>query len=323
MVNKKYYLYSPEKLSYIEVYKNTRQKYIKNFPLFISGFLFCLILVFTLSFFVRTPNEKRLIGEKTALLNDFKLLDHKINDFDKLMKTLSSKDDSLYRVILGVSPLPATMKEAGIGGSQSMKINFGLEDNEWLNSISYKINRLYSKINVLDHSFDEIREITQEKKHKLLHIPVIMPIYNNDLKSTGAGFGMRKHPILGITRMHEGIDFFAKKGTKVYATAYGDVKTVRYSTSFGNLVVIDHGNGIETYYGHLFKFNVTKGQKVKRGQVIGYVGSTGLSSGPHLHYEVHVNEKEVDPVNYFFSDLTPEQYKMIIELSERVVYSMD
>jgi murein DD-endopeptidase MepM/ murein hydrolase activator NlpD len=246
-----------------------------------------------------------------------------VNGFEEMINHLNSKDDSLYRTILGTEPLPKTMRQAGIGGTEETDLKLGLNENKILNSTSKKLNHLYSKAKILNHSFDKLLEQAKVNKEKMLHIPAIMPIYNKDLKGTGAGFGMRLHPISGIRRMHEGIDFYAKTGKEVYATGNGFVKAVRYSKTFGNLIVIDHGYHIETYYAHLSKFNVNKGQKVKRGQVIGYVGNTGLSSGPHLHYEVHLNGKEVDPVHYFFGDLTPKQYEQIIILSKRDLYSMD
>jgi murein DD-endopeptidase MepM/ murein hydrolase activator NlpD len=150
-----------------------------------------------------------------------------------------------------------------------------------------------------------------------------MPIYNEDLKLIGAGFGMRMHPILNIYRMHEGIDFFASTGTAVFATADGVVTDARESETFGKVVEIDHGYGLTTLYAHLNGFKVRKGQLVKRGDVIGEVGNTGLSSGEHLHYEVHVNGKEVDPVNYFFKDLSPEEYRKVVAIAQAYERSMD
>lgn len=192
-----------------------------------------------------------------------------------------------------------------------------------IDSLADQLNRLYSKIEVLDYSYDDIIGKAKMNQKKMTHLPTIILIYNKDLKGTGAGFGMRIHPILGIKRMHEGMDFYARKGTDVYATADGIVSEVRFSTTFGNIVEIDHGFGYETIYGHLSKFKVKKGQKIKRGEIIGLVESTGLSSGMHLHYEVHLNGKEVNPIYYFYADLTPAQYKQIIEQSEKELYSMD
>lgn len=323
MWNKKYYIYSPTDLKYKEVYKNTWNKYVKNYPLFLIGFLSCVMILFACSFVVHTPTENRLITEKKVLEKEFEQLSKKVEDINTQLNSLNTKDDSLYRMVLGMEPLPASIKEAGKGGSDTKRKISGIANEDWLNTIKGNIDQIQSKTKVVDYSFEEILHKASSNKEKMLHIPAIMPIYNKDLSRTGSGFGMRFHPILKIRRMHEGIDFYAKTGTKVYATAKGKIKEVRYSSTFGNLVVIDHGYGMETYYAHLSKFNVKKGQVVNRGQVIGFVGNTGLSSGSHLHYEVHLNNKEINPINYFYGDLNADQYQKIIELSEKTVYSMD
>ena len=325
MSNNKYYKYSAEKLAYVEVYKNLRQKYIKNLPLFIAGFLFCFLLLGILSISIDNPNEKKLMMEKLALKKDFESLSIKINGLENQIANLDSKDDSLYRTILGIEALPNSIKQAGIGGSFPKSIPLNLLENGTPNTIANDIQRIRSKVLVLDNSMNQILNAAYSNKEKMLHIPAIMPIHNKNLRATGSGFGMRLHPILGITRMHEGQDFYAASGTgtKVFATANGTIEKAYYSNTFGNVIIINHGYKLETLYAHLSKFNVKKGQKVKRGDVIGFVGNTGLSSGPHLHYEVHIAGKEVNPVNYFYADLNPEQYEKIIELSEREVMSMD
>ena len=323
MGSKKYYIFSKVDLKYKEVYKNTWHKYVRNYPLFLLGFLSCMVILFGCSFIIHTPAEKHLISEKKTLMKEFSQLSKKVEDINSQLTALSVKDDSLYRMVLGMEPLPTSIKKAGKGGSDPKNNLSGIDDCEWLNTIKGDIDQIQSKARVVDYSFEEILNKADNNKERLLHIPAIMPIYNKDLSRTGSGFGMRFHPILKIKRMHEGIDFFAKTGTNVYATADGIVKEVRFSTTFGNLIVLNHGYGIETYYAHLSKFNIKKGQKVSRGQIIGFVGSTGLSSGSHLHYEVHLNNKEVNPVNYFYGDLNASQYQKIIELSEKAVYSMD
>ncbi len=323
MFKNKTYKFSPDNLAYIEVVENKRQKYLKIVPWFTSGFIICALIFILLSFFVITPKEKRLLKEKKELEIKFLQLNKKLNEFETKINDLSLKDDSIYRAILGKEPLPESVKQAGAGGSVS-SFSYDLsKEFKWIDSIAIKFNTLSSRISVLEFSYSDIYKTVKLNNEKMAHTPAIMPVYNKDLKGTGAGFGMRKHPILKIWRMHEGIDFFTEKGKEVYATANGKVSAVRFSPTFGNVVIINHGFGYETYYGHLSKFNVKTGQHVVRGEVVGFVGSTGLSSGNHLHYEVHVNGKEVDPVNYFYADLTSEQYKQIIAISENVTYSMD
>jgi murein DD-endopeptidase MepM/ murein hydrolase activator NlpD len=323
MKGKKYFIYSQDEIKFVEVYKNEVDKYIKNYPLFIIGFVFCLGLVITLSLFLRTPKEKVLLSEKEKLHNAFQLLEQEVDKLENAIQILSTKDDSLYRMILGAEPIPTTVRKAGTGGIPLKKLDIGIEHEAIPTSINERISLLSPKVTVLNYSFDESLELAKKNTERLKHIPAIMPVYNLDLKRTGAGFGIRNHPLLGIRRMHEGLDFYGTKGTEVNSTAAGKVKSRSYSTTFGNVVILDHGYGVETYYAHLSGFNVKKGQKVKRGDVIGYVGNTGLSSGPHLHYEIHLFGKEVDPVHYLFSDLSPEQYQQVIALSRRDVYSMD
>lgn len=322
-MNKKYYQYSNEEVTFVEVYKNEIDKYFKNYPLFILGFASCLVLIILFSFIYNTPKERRLINEKEELNAAFEKLNKDVLKLENAIQILSTKDDSLYRMILGADPVPSTIRLAGVGGIPTKKLDLSENFGPVPISINDKVAELFPKITVLNYSFDETLDLALKNKDRLRQIPAIMPVYNKDLKRTGAGFGMRNHPILGIRRMHEGMDFFATKGTEVYATADGLVKSRSYSETFGNVVILNHEEGVETYYAHLSKFNVKSGQKVKRGDVIGYVGNTGLSSGPHLHYEIHLNGREVDPVHYLFSDLTPEQYQEVIRLSRRDVYSMD
>lgn len=323
MSKNKYYKYSPEKLTYVEVYKSRWHKYLRNYPLFVFGGVFCLIAYFVISIYFPSPTERKLLREKKELMNEFSKLDKKVGEFEQFMNQISVKDDSLYRLVLGVQPLPKTYKEAGIGGSQGAKMDEGLMENTYVDLISENVRKLESKGRVLDYSMSALIKMAEESNMKMLYIPAIMPIYNKDLRGTGSGFGLRFHPILKIKRMHEGMDFYARTGTEVYATAHGKVASCRFSKSFGNVIEIDHGNGLLTLYAHLSAFKIKKGDKVTRGQVIGLVGNTGLSKGPHLHYEVHYMGKEVNPINYYYGDLSPKQYQQIVELSESEMYSMD
>ena len=186
-----------------------------------------------------------------------------------------------------------------------------------------RIDRLNSHLSVQENSYRDVLKEAFRNKTRLNHLPAIMPIANDNLLLTGSGFGIRLHPILKIYRMHEGMDFFAYIGTDVYATADGIVKDVRISETFGKVIEIDHGFGMLTLYAHLSAFNVKEGQRVKRGNIIGEVGNTGMSSGQHLHYEVHIDGKEVDPVNYYFQDLSPAEYRKVVAIAQAYEMSMD
>jgi murein DD-endopeptidase MepM/ murein hydrolase activator NlpD len=321
-MSKKVYKFSEETLAYVEVYSNNKQKLISYSPIFLFGFITCILILLLGSAFIKSPVEKKLIEEKYALEMDYENLEVKLRNVENRLTYLNTRDDSLYRTVLGAEPIPKSIRDAGMGGSSF--INSKNENKtELANKVSKDIASLLSKMKVLDNSMNQVYEFAKKNKDRMIHLPAIMPIYNKDLKGTGAGFGMRWHPILGIRRMHEGIDFYASKGTEVFATADGVVKKAYLSKTFGNVIIVDHKFGVETYYAHLSKFNIKSGQNVKRGDTIGFVGSTGLSSGPHLHYEVHIEGKEVDPVHYFYADLTPEQYKHILRLVEKNQTSMD
>jgi len=323
MRQKKFYIYSEDTLSYKEVYKNTIELYVKNYPLFIFGFICCIGIVSILSQFIDSPKEHALKNENNQLKENLYLLSSHIDDLEKRYEDLSTKDDSLYRMILGEKPLTKEQKNGGTGGSREIDADETDKNDSISQTIAQNIKQLKAKYAVLQHSYNDILHKAQQNIDKMKHMPAIIPIYTKSLQSIGSGFGMRKHPILNITRMHEGQDFYARTGTKVYATADGVVTHCKVSKTFGNLVIIDHGNGIETYYAHLNSFNVKKGQTVKRGQTIAEVGNTGLSSGQHLHYEVHIHGKEVNPAYYFFGNLTTDEYNKVLQLCSRDICSMD
>jgi murein DD-endopeptidase MepM/ murein hydrolase activator NlpD len=192
----------------------------------------------------------------------------------------------------------------------------GYDNAEIVVNSTQRLDKLTKEVYVQSKSYDEIIEMAKRREEQLSCLPAIQPISNKDLTRTASGWGYRIHPIYKIRKFHYGMDFTAPTGTEVYATADGTVEIVDQSRrGYGNKIVIDHGFGYKTLYGHLNGFNVRKGQKVKRGDVIGFVGSTGLSTAPHLHYEVHLNGNKVNPISYYFNDLTPEEWDRMIQLS--------
>ncbi len=322
-MGRKRYHFNPDELSLTPVRRS-----LKRIILRAGSYVFLSLVLGTAGYFlttglVKTPREKNLEAQNQRLLDLFSSLDRRLDEYDRTLSIIKTLDDSIYRSLVGKEPLPWSIRKAGTGGHDpgiSLSIN---SYPEQVRQLAERIDRMDSHLKVQESSYRDVLRTALRNRTKLSHLPAIMPIANDDLKATGSGFGMRLHPILKIYRMHEGMDFFASKGTDVYATADGVVWDVRVSESFGNVIEIDHGYGILTLYAHLHHFDVRKGQLVKRGQVIGHVGNTGLSSGQHLHYEVHVNGKEVDPVNYFFKDLTPEEYKKVVAIAQAYEMSMD
>ncbi len=322
MAHKKYY-FNPDHLSLTPAKRSLKRR-VAIISVFIA---FCLSLgtvgYFLTSGLIRTPRENILLSQNDKLIGLFQSLSQKLDEYELALSDLRTMDDSIYRSLIGKAPLPPTIRDAGTGGHEP---GSNLRDAAYpgiVTNTAQRIDQMDSHLKIQLNSFRSVLNEMFSNKDRLKHLPAIMPIHNENLRRTGSGFGMRLHPILNIVRMHEGIDFHAPVGTEVFASADGVVKDVRTSETFGKVIVIDHGYGLETFYAHLNAYNVRKGQKVTRGNLIGYVGNTGLSRGPHLHYEVHIFNREVDPVNYFFKDLTPEEYKEIVLISQSFEESMD
>jgi murein DD-endopeptidase MepM/ murein hydrolase activator NlpD len=322
MARKKYH-FNPDQLTLTPVKRSLKRWLIRA-----TSYILFSLIIGTAGFFlttglVKTPREKNLISQNEKLLELFISLDKRLNAYDRTLSAMVNLDDSIYRSLVGKNPLPWSLREAGTGGHSP---NISLSEAGYpaeVIEIAERIDRLDAHLKIQENSYKEVLKEAFRTRTRLNHMPAIMPIYNEDLKMTGSGFGMRMHPILNIYRMHEGIDFFASTGTPVFATADGVVKDVRVSETFGKVIEIDHGYGLVTLYAHLSSFKVKKGQAVKRGNIIGEVGNTGLSSGEHLHYEVHVNGNEVDPVNYFFNDLSPAEYRKVVAIAQAYERSMD
>ena len=303
-----------------ETFKTRAKKLI---PGIIAGGLFATLAIGVGIQYYDSPETKLLKAKNQQLKKSLLTLDESLNKLEGNMNEIIVLEDSLYRNILGQSRLPASITEAGTGGHTEKSILSNKNLPVEVKNISDKLNAIQARTSVLDQSYLHLIDVAMKKQEDLKHIPSIMPIKISDLSYIGSGYGIRMHPILRIRRMHEGQDFIAAFGTPIHATADGTIKQVYRSATFGKTVIIDHGNGYETFYAHLSEQKVKEGQKVVRGQVIGLMGNTGLSSGTHLHYEVHVNGHDDDPVHYYFNDLTADQYQQVIELNKRDLMSMD
>jgi murein DD-endopeptidase MepM/ murein hydrolase activator NlpD len=322
MAKKSHYKFCPETLTYTKIEKNLRNHFRQAVPYIITASIIGVSIYFFAAFVHKTPREKMLLAENSRLAENISSVNHRLKEFDNKLNQLEVTDDSLYRSILGTEPLPISYRQAGIGGSLnnllSPKNNMAIITNSY-----NKLESLFSRLRVQKKSYDILFDKAKMNNDRLTHTPAIIPISNKNLTKIGSGFGMRFHPILHISRPHKGIDFHSSIGTPVYASADGVVVKAEYSTTFGNEIQIDHGFGILTVYAHLNTLIARQGQKVKRGEEIGLVGNTGLSVGPHLHYEVHLNGVEVDPVNYFFNDLTPAEYEKVVDIAQQYKVSMD
>jgi murein DD-endopeptidase MepM/ murein hydrolase activator NlpD len=288
-----------------------------------SIFFSSIVLVIGFSV-IDSPKEKKLKREIAQLELQYDLLNNRMGEVTQVMQDMASRDNNIYRVVLDADPIPASVRAAGYGGADRYKDLQGFSSSELMTETSRKMDQLVRQIYVQSRSYDEIEKLAKNKEQMLACMPAIQPIDNKQLKGILSGFGMRIHPIYKTLRMHTGIDFAAPLGTPVYATGDGVIETADdLERGYGNHVVINHGFGYESLYGHLSRIAATVGQKVKRGQIIGYVGSTGESTGDHLHYEVIKNGVKVNPISYFFNDLTPEEYKQIISIASQPTQSLD
>lgn len=279
-----------------------------------------VLLAWIYNSFYKSEREAELIREVEELKSYYQLINKKLEEADKVLTALQERDDKVYRVIFAVDPIPKEVRIAGSGGTEKYTdlLKKGLQSEKLILSTLQKVDMLKRKMYVQSKSYDEIMQLAKNKEDRLARIPAIQPISNKELTRLSSGFGMRFHPIFGGLQFHPGIDFAAPHGTPVYATADGEVIVARNNFGgYGNEIQIKHSEDYTTLYAHLSRFNVRVGQKVKRGECIGYVGSTGFSTAPHLHYEVIYKGEKVNPVYYFYNDLSPEQYDKILELASR------
>jgi murein DD-endopeptidase MepM/ murein hydrolase activator NlpD len=254
----------------------------------------------------------------------YELLYKDLSTVEKVLDEIEQRDNNLYRVIFESDPIPSTYRRAGFGGINKYSKLEALDLPELVVRTSAKLDILSKQAYIQAKSYDDVLKMAMNKEKLISSMPAIMPISNKSLKSTASGWGFRIHPIYKIRQFHYGMDFTAQVGTKVYATGDGVVKDIQsIGGGYGRWILLDHGFGYETLYAHLSGFNVSIGDQVKRGSVIGYVGNTGTSSGPHLHYEVHRNGEPVNPQNYYFKDLNAQEYEKMISISSNIGQTFD
>ncbi len=317
MARIKYY-YDTETCKYERIKVRT-QDVIWNFLGLASLVLIASIgIVFLFFTYFESPNEVRLHNELEEKDHYLSLLENEIDQLKNVQEALEYRDDKVYRSVLGAEPIDPSIRDAGIGGTdryQDLKRK-DFNDKEVILELTTDVDRLRRKMYIQSKSYDELAELAEDKAKMYSAIPAIQPVSNKELIRLASGYGYRMHPVYKVKKLHTGIDFSAPLGTPIYATADGRVERtqVRFS-GYGKLIEIDHGFGYKTRYAHMNEFTVHEGQMVKRGQIIGYVGNSGMSTAPHLHYEVYKNGKHINPVHYFFNDLNSEDYEKIIELA--------
>ena len=314
-MRKVYYIYNPKTRTYDRIYPTVRQRAISILRRLFVGMGLGAGSFIILLFIFGSPSEKELRIENARLLAQYNVLSHRLDEALGVMQDIQQRDDNLYRVVLQADPVSDAIRKAGYGGTNRYEQLMDMANAELVMNTTQKMDMLNRQLYIQSKSFDEVVDLCKGHDEMLKCIPAIMPVSNKDLKKTASGYGTRIDPIYNTPKFHAGMDFSAKIGTPVYATGDGKVIKAGWETGYGNLIQVDHGFGYVTWYAHLSKYKVRPGQKVVRGEVIGEVGNTGKSTGPHLHYEVHVKGKVQNPVNYYFMDLSAEDYDKMVQIA--------
>jgi len=321
---KEKFKFNPESLKYDKIEFNSSDKLLRVLAYFGGSLILAFIYIIVFSQFFGTPKERKLKRENHQLVSQFEIMTMKLGQIQAVLTDLEERDDNLYRTIFEAEPISNSVRIQGVGGVDRYAKLDGFDYSELVIETAKELDALTRRVYIQSKSYDDLINMAKNKDAMLASIPAIMPISNKDLKRTASGWGWRIHPIYKTRKFHYGMDFTAPTGTEIYSTGDGKVIEVKKSRrGYGNKIVVDHGFGYRTLYGHLSRFNVKRGTKVKRGDVIGYVGNSGLSTAPHLHYEVQQNSKKVNPLNFYNNDLTPEEYQRMIEISANSGQSFD
>ena len=320
------YHFDSETLSYVPVESSRTLKISRLLIFFISSFLFGGIILFVLlnTSIVNTPQELLLKREVQNYQLQFELINRRIVQMENVLKNIEDRDNNIYRVYFEASPIPEEQRKAGFGGVNRYKDLEGYDNSNLIINTTKKIDILTKQLVIQSKSLDEILSLAEEKENLLASIPSIQPIQNKDLKRMASGYGWRIDPFTKKRRRHFGMDFSAVRGTPVYATGNGIIKRAdNRAAGFGKHIRIDHGFGYVSIYAHLDKYNVKRGQKVKRGEIIGFVGNTGRSVAPHLHYEIVKDGKKINPINFYYGNLSPDEFNILVQQASQENESLD
>ena len=320
------YYYDSENLAYrtIKTKKRTKIGYAALFIVASALFgLLCFIALLNTPYF-ETPKDRLQARELENFKIRYAILNKKMDEIDEVLASIAERDNSIYRTYFNTSPIPDEQRRAGFGGVNRYRELEGFNNSELVINTSKRVDIISKELVIQSKSLDEILKLAKEKNKLLAAIPAIQPIRNENLKNMASGFGYRTDPFTKARKFHAGMDFSSKTGTPIFATGDGLVTRADNTASgYGNHIVINHGFGYETLYGHLSKYKIKKGQRVKRGDIIGYVGSTGRSEAPHLHYEVHKNGKVVNPLNFYYGNISAAEYVVISKLANQENQSLD
>lgn len=318
------YYYNTNTLRYEKLEVPLRVKLLRIFGFIAAAFVTASLISYFAFQFVGSPNEKILRAQNERLKDRYSDLSEKLTSLEQQMKELEKRDNNVYRSIFEANPIPDSARAKMMENQQELATVESMENNELFSSLVKSMNNLSNRMQVQNKSYAEVDELLKDKEKLLSHTPAIQPVSNKELTRIASGFGYRIDPIYKTTKMHAGIDFTAPQGTPIYATADGTVRVAgNTANGYGNHVVINHGYGYETLYGHMVRVKARSGQAVKRGEIIGWVGSTGKSTGPHCHYEVHKTGNKIDTVYFFYNDLSPDQFDRLLKQAAASNQSLD
>ena len=320
------YYYDPDTLSYRKIEPEKSKRY-RNITFFILGaclFGFLGLILLLNTNLVNTPRELSLSREVKNYELQYELLNKKMEQIEEVLGNIEDRDNNIYRLYFEANPIPDEQRKAGFGGINRYKSLEGFNNSEMIISTTKRLDIIKKQIAIQSKSLDEITKLAEEKEKLLMSIPAIQPINNEDLKRMASGYGWRSDPFTKARKMHYGMDFTAPRGTPVYASGDGKItRADNNSSGYGKHIRIDHGYGYLSLYGHVSQYNVKKGQKVKRGDLIGFVGSTGRSEAPHLHYEVWKDNDRINPMNFYYGSLSPEEFENMLKFANQENQSLD
>ncbi|MEF9923235.1 MAG: M23 family metallopeptidase [Muribaculaceae bacterium] len=323
MSKKVFYRYNENTSNYERVYLSAKQKLWVVIRHFIIGVLIGIALFLTVYYWFDFPREKQLKQQNKELKSQYDILQVRLDRSLGVMEDLQMRDDNFYRVMMQADRINPAMRYAGLDNEARYAELKSLNDAELITNVTRKTDQLDRELYTQIKSYNELISIAKGQKNRIDHIPSIQPIADKDLKRMASGYGRRIDPIYGTSKFHEGLDFASEIGTPIFATGNGTVTEADWNSGYGNLIILDHGYNYTTRYAHLSKILVRPGQTIKRGDKIGEVGNTGKSTGPHLHYEVRFKGEAQNPIDYYFFDITPQQYNELIKMAENAGHVMD
>jgi len=326
MSKKVKYYYDTESLAYKKIRPKKGRKFGYTLLFLVSSALFgflCFVILLNTPYF-ETPKDRLQAREIENMKLRYAILNKKMEELNNVMASIEERDNNIYRIYFNSSPIPEEQRKAGFGGVNRYKELEGYNNSDLIINTTKQVDVLSKQLAIQSKSLDEIVNLAKGKEKLLAAIPAIQPVKNEDLTRMASGFGYRNDPFTKIRKFHFGMDFTARTGTPVYATGDGVVqKSDNTLSGYGNLIIINHSFGYQSYYAHLSKYKVRAGQRVKRGDVIGFVGSTGRSEAPHLHYEVHKDGDAINPINFYYGSISAEEYIAISKIAAQENQALD